>query len=132
MTAATYEEDPDYAFTEISSPVVIDRLLDRNSWLIDKWNRMCAWHKAQAEWRNDQFVIAEARKVMEYDGPVAKAKYYANDDDDVIMARTMRSIAKAQLGVCEHRLHSLSKEAINLAVRQKAIMQSYGHGGGSY
>lgn len=127
-----FTEDEGYAFTEISSPAVIDALLDKNSFLVDRYDKMTAWHKAQLEWRSDQFVTIEARKVMEYDGPVAKAKYYANNDDDVIMARTYRQIAKAQLGVCEHRLHSLSKESINLAVRQKALMQSYNHGGGSY
>lgn len=127
-----FNEDEGYAFTDVSDPGVIDRLLDRNSFLVDRYNKMLAWHQAQWDWRNDQFVIAEARAVMEYDGPAAKAKYYANNADTVITARTLRQIAKAQLIVCQRRLDALSKEAISLAVRQKAIMQSYNHGGGAY
>lgn len=125
-------EDDGYAYTEISSPVVIDHMLDKNSFLIDKWSRMAAWHKAQRDWRHDQFVKSEARAVMGYEGPATKAKFAAADDPDVQMARTYLSIATAQLGVCERRLHSLEKEAINLATRNKALMQSYNNGGGSY
>lgn len=125
-------EDEGYAFTEISSPAVIDRMLDRNSFLVDKWDRLTAWHKSQYDWRLGEFVKTEARFIMHYVGPLTKAKYAAQVDEGVIMARTQLGIAKAQLTVCEHRLHSLSKEAINLATRNKAIMQSYNHGGGAY
>lgn len=127
-----FNEDDGYAFTDVSDPGVIDRLLDRNSWLVDRYDRMTAWHKAKYDWNLSQFAVAEARAIMHYPGPVGKSKYAAQIDPDVIMARTHLGIAKAQLTVCEHRLHSLSKEAITLAVRQKAIMQSYGHGGGTY
>jgi hypothetical protein len=129
---ASFSEDEGYAFTEISSPAVIDRLLDKNSFLVDKWDRMTAWHKAQWDWHHDQFAMREAKAIMRYDGPVGKAKYAAQADDDVVMARTYLGIAKAQLTICEHRLHSLSKEGINLATRNKALMQSYAHGGGTY
>lgn len=125
-------EDEGYTFTDVSDPGTIDALLDKNSFLIDKWNRMLAWHKAQWDWRNDQFVLAEAKAVMEYDGPAAKARFYANNDPDVIMARTYRQIAKAQLTICERRIDALTKEAINLASRNKALMQQYNTGGGRY
>lgn len=128
----SFDEDDNYAFTEISSPAVIDRMLDKNSFLVDKWDRLTAWHKSQYDWRNSEFIKTEARAIMRYDGPVTKAKYAAQADDDVIMARTYLGIAKAQLAICEHRLHSLSKESINLATRNKALMQSYSHGGGTY
>lgn len=130
--AATHEVDEDYAFTEISSPVVIDRLLDKNSFLVDRWDKLTAWHKSQYDWRLNEFAVTEARAIMHYPGPVGKAKYAAQIDEGVIMARTYLGIAKAQLTLCEHRLHSLSKQAINLATRNKALMQSYNHGGGSY
>lgn len=124
-------EDDGYVYTDLN-PAMVDQLLDKNSFLIDRYNRMAAWHKAQRDWRHDQFVVAEAKAVMGYDGPATKAKYAAAADDDVIMARTYLSIATAQLGVCERRLHALEKEAINLATRNKSLMQSYNNGGGSY
>lgn len=119
---ADFDEDAGYDFTEISSPAVIDRMLDKNSFLVDKYDRMTAWHAAQYHWRNDQFVVAEAKAIMSYSGPVGKARYAAQADEAVIMARTYLGIAKAQLTLCEHRLHALSKEAINLATRNKALM----------
>lgn len=127
-----FNEDAGYDFTEISSPAAIDRMLDKNSFLVDRYDKMTAWHKAQYDWRNGEFIKTEARAIMSYEGPVSKAKYAAQASDDVIMARTYLGIAKAQLNICEHRLHSLSKEAINLATRNKALMQSYNHGGGTY
>lgn len=128
-----FENDDDgYVYTDISDPGVIDRLLDHNSHLVDRFDKMTAWHKSQYDWYNSQFIVAEAKAIMEYPGPVGKSRYAAAANDDVVMARTYLGIAKAQLVICEHRLHSLSKSAINLAVRQKAIMQSYNHGGGTY
>lgn len=124
-------EDDGYFYNDLT-PEMVDRMLDKNSFLVDKWNRMFAWHKAQCDWRNDQFVVTEAKATMAYDGPATLAKAAANADDDVIMAKTYLSIAKAQLTVCERRLHALSKEAINLATRNKALMQSYNNGGGRY
>lgn len=117
-----FNEDEGYAFTEISSPAVLDKLLDKNSYLVDLYDRMAAWHKAQYDWYNNQFIVKEAKAIMSYPGPVGKARYAAQADDDVIMARTYLGIAKAQLVICEHRLHALSKEAINLATRNKALM----------
>ena len=125
-------EDEDYVFTDVSDPGVIDKLLDRNSFLVDKWSRMAAWHKAQREWRATQFAITEARARMAYEGPPSLAKAAALTVDAVIQAQIDLDIAAAQLGLCERRLDSLTKESINLATRNKALMQSYNHGGGAY
>lgn len=125
-------EDEGYFYTDISSPVMIDQLLDKNSFLIDKWNRLAAWHKGQRDFYHDEFVKTEAKFVMAFKGPVTKAKYAAAADDEVSMARTLWSIAQGQLGICERRLSSLGQEAINLATRNKSIMQSYNNGGGKY
>ncbi|QSM01110.1 hypothetical protein SEA_NANOSMITE_65 [Mycobacterium phage Nanosmite] len=124
-------DDADWVPTDLS-PLQLDRALDKNSYLIDKWNRMMAWHKAQRDWRKTQFVVAEAGAVMRYGGPATKAKYAAIDNETVIMARTYLDIAEAQLGVCERRLHSLEKEAINLALRNKLLGALANNGGGSY
>lgn len=128
---STWDEDDAYVYTEMS-PELLDRMLDKNSFFIDKWNRMMAWHKAQWQWRHDEFVKTEARAVMSDSGPATKAKFAAAANDSVIMARTYLSIAAAQLGVCERRLHALEKEVINLALRNKLLGALWNNGGGSY
>jgi hypothetical protein len=128
---STWSDDADWVPTDLT-PLSLDRLLDRNSFLIDKWNRMMAWHKAQKDWHNDQFIRAEAEAVMRDTGPATKAKYAAAQHPDVVMARTYLSIATAQLGICERRLHSLEKEAINLALRNKLLGALVRNDGGAY
>jgi hypothetical protein len=121
-------DDSDWVPTDVTDPGVLDKLLDRNNFLIDRYNKVTAWHKGQLEWHHDQFVIAEARAVMHFDGPATLAKASANADEDVILARTQMTIAKAQLGVCEHRLAALGKEAMTLAARAKLLTQTYHNG----
>lgn len=125
-------DDEGYVFTDVSDPGVIDKLLDKNSHVTDKWLRMAAWHKGQRDWRATAFAIEEARARMAYVGPPSLAKAAALTVVSVQQAQIDLDIAAAQLGLCERRLESLTKESINLAVRQKAIMQSYSHGGGTY
>ena len=124
-------EDDGYVYTEMN-PVLIDMLLDKNSFLIDRWDRMIAWHEAQYKFYVSQHVLAEARAMMEWQGAVGKAKAAAITNPSVEAARIKMDIANAQLGVCTRRMHSLEKEAINLATRNKGIMQAYNNGGGSY
>lgn len=126
----SWEDDPEYVYTAMN-PELLDRLLDKNNHFMDKWNRMMAWHKAQWQWRHDMFVKAEASAVMRDTGPATKAKFAAADDDYVGLARTYLSIAAAQLGVCERRLHALEKEVMNLALRNKLLGALYNNGGGS-
>ncbi|AER26102.1 hypothetical protein SSEA_SKINNY_61 [Mycobacterium phage Skinny] len=127
----SWEDDQDWVPTDLT-PMALDRLLDRNSYLMDKWDRMMSWHMAQRKWRHDEFVKAEAEAVMRYTGPATKAKYAAAEDPKVVMARTYLSIAEAQLGICERRLHSLEREAFNLGMRNKVLDKVYNNGGGSY
>jgi hypothetical protein len=124
-------ETEGYVYTEMN-PHLLDRLLDKNSYLIDKWNRMLVWHRAQRNWRNTIFVLAEAAAIMKDTGPATKAKAAATDTPKVIDARAYLDIAEAQLHVCERRLHSLEKEAINLALRNKLLGALWNNGGGSY
>ncbi|SKM18394.1 Uncharacterised protein [Mycobacteroides abscessus subsp. massiliense] len=124
-------EEQDWTPTDLT-PLSLDRALDKNSFLIDKWNKMFAWHRAQRDYLYTEFVKAEAGAVMRYTGPATKAKYHAMDTQAVIMAKTYLDIANAQLGICERRLHSLEKEAINLALRNKLLSALYNNGGGNY
>lgn len=121
----------DWAYTEMN-PHLLDQLFDKNSFLIDKWNRMLVWHKAQWQWRHDEWTKVEARAIMRDTGPATKAKFVATAAEPVALARTYLSIAAGQLHVCERRLHSLEKEAINLALRNKLLGALWNNGGGSY
>lgn len=127
----SWNDDDGWVYTEMS-PALLDQMLDKNSFLIDKTDRMIAWHAAQNKYWARQFAIAEARAVMHYQGAVGKAKFAAVADEDVIAVATQWDIANAQLGLCERRGHALDKEAINLALRNKLLQATYNNGGGSY
>lgn len=129
---STWNDNEDGYFYTVMNPALLDQLLDRNNHFMDQYNRLMAWHKAQWQWRHDNFVKAEASSVMKYQGPATKAKFAANDDDKVTLAKTYLSIAAAQLGICERRLHALEKEVMNLALRNKLLSAQYNNGGGSY
>lgn len=124
------DEESDWVPTDLT-PVQLDRLLDRNSFLIEKWNKMMAWHKAQHDWYKELHTREEARAVMQA-RTATTAKYAAAADPAVELARTRMLIALAQMGICERRLHALEKEAINLALRNKLLGALYNNGGGSY
>lgn len=126
-----WDDSEDYVYTELS-PALLDRLLDKNSFLMDKWDKMLAWHRAQLRWYETQHGVIEARKQFSYGGPVGKMKTFSADDPEVQAAKLKVDIAYMQLGVCERRCHALEKEAINLALRNKLLGALYNNGGGSY
>lgn len=117
-------EDDGYVYTEMSH-ALLDRMLDHNSFLVDKWDLILAWHKAQRDYFATRFALAEARATMAWSGAVGKAKAAAACAPEVERARICMDVAAAQLGLCERRAHSLEKEAINLALRNKLLQTSY-------
>ncbi|WP_099021242.1 hypothetical protein [Mycolicibacterium palauense] len=116
----TWDDDAEYVYTEMN-PYLLDTRLDKNSYLVDKWDKMIAWHRAQARYFETQHALKEAEATMRWGGAVGKAKAYAQTEPAVIDARIKMDIAHAQLGLCERRIHSLEKDAINLALRNKLL-----------
>lgn len=126
-----WDDSEDYVYTEMS-PRLLDQLLDKNSWLMNRWDLMLAWHRAQFRWYETELGKVEARVQFSYGGPVGKMKVFAADDPTVQAAKLKADIAYMQLGTCERRCHALEKEAINLALRNKLLGALYNNGGGSY
>lgn len=123
------DELDDYVYTDLT-PDHIDRELDRVNYLITKWNKILAWHRAQKDWRATRFAVAEARQMMSFTGAVGKAKAYAAQETE--QERIDMDIANAQHGLCERRLSALEKELIAIGMRSKLLAQVFGTGGGNY
>lgn len=122
------DEEGDYVYTELSPPH-LDRLLDRNSFLMDKWDKLLAWHRAQHRWYESKLGTAKGVAEFRYTGPATKGKAAAIADPDVQQAQLDADIAYMQLGTCERRVHALDKEAINLGMRNKLLASIYNSGG---
>lgn len=113
-------EDDGYVYTELN-PHLIDRLLDENTYLVEKWSRVAAWHEAKKDWATTNYAVAKARAEMSWDGPVSKGKAYAESENSVVAARIQMDIASAQFGLCEKRLKSLDRAAFNLGMRKNLL-----------
>jgi hypothetical protein len=127
----SWDDSEDYVYTEMN-PHLLDQLLDKNSFLMDKWDRMLAWHRAQFRWRESIHGKAVAAAEFRWTGPGWKSKAAATENADVQQAKLDMDIAYMQLGTCERRIHALDKEAINLALRNKVLGALVNNGGGNY
>ncbi|ASR75913.1 hypothetical protein J4U02_gp066 [Mycobacterium phage Aziz] len=127
----SWDDSEDYVYTELS-PQLLDQLLDKNSFLMNKWDKLLAWHRAQFRWYETRFNTAQKVAEFKDKGPATKAKAASFADAQVQQCQLDMDIAYMQLGTCERRVHSLDKEAMNLGMRNKLLGTLYNNGGGNY
>lgn len=127
----SWDDSEDYVYTELS-PELLDRMLDKNAFLMNKWDRLLAWHRAQARFYDSKLGTAKGVAEFRYTGPATKGKAAAIADEKVQQAQLDADIANMQLGTCERRCHALEKESITLGMRNKLLSSLYNNGGGNY
>src|SRR4051794_34083671 len=108
-----------------ANPAAIDKMLAEISYWIARYDTYLAWFAAARDWRKTELAHAEARAIMTWGGAVGKAKAYATQQTE--QERIDYDIANALYTFVERRAHTLSKQSMNLASRNKNIMQSYGN-----
>lgn len=121
MTGFVYDETT-------ATPQDIDKMLAENSHWIEVYDVYLAWFSAARNWRKTELALAEARATMSWSGAVGKAKMHAVAA--TAQERIDYDIAAALYTYVERRAHTLSKQAMNLASRNKNILSNYAVGGG--
>lgn len=106
-----------------ANPQDIDRMIAENSYWIERYDTYLAWFSAARNWRKTEWDLAKARMEMSWSGAVGKAKSYATAETQ--QERIDYDIAEALYTLVERRAHTLSKQSMNLASRNKNILADY-------